>query len=161
MQAGAHGRKIGRFEIRLLDEQRKRHCGARRLEAQEAAVAGPVDDAAAGLPGETAHEFAMSLGQIRDDLVAGLRLQPGGVHQVRENQREDARVRGLVGHTGHGSAGRVSGSEPWHIQADPPIVPSKPEPIVDPLFRPALFRQALYPIGPDDSPGSPNFLQSR
>ena len=47
VDAGAHPGEVGLFAVRLLQPQCEQDRGAGRLEDQKAAVAGPVDDAAA------------------------------------------------------------------------------------------------------------------
>ena len=70
------------------------------LEAEEAAITGPVDDAAPTGAGELRHEREMPCHQCRDGLVTVLRFQECRVRQVGENQRQDARARGAIKHAG-------------------------------------------------------------
>jgi hypothetical protein len=49
VDARAHARQLALGRVCLLETQRKRERGARRLEGEEAAVARPIDDAAARL----------------------------------------------------------------------------------------------------------------
>lgn len=75
VDAGADAGEIRLFAVRLLQPQRERDRGTRRLEGQEAAVAGPVDHATGRSRRERAHEHAMRSDELADALVPLLRLQ--------------------------------------------------------------------------------------
>jgi hypothetical protein len=100
VDAGAHAREVGLVGVRLLEPQREQHRGAGRLEDEKATIAGPADDAAVRLRRQPAHVRAMPGDQLADGLIPPLRLQRGRASQVGEDQREDARNAGRVGHAG-------------------------------------------------------------
>ena len=75
VHAGAQARQIRRFAVGSLELQREDDRSAGGLKGQKATVPGSVDDAAAGLRGEAAHQRAMPFDQIAHNVIAASRLQ--------------------------------------------------------------------------------------
>ena len=98
VQPDAYAGQIGRFVVRLLKQQGKRHGSAWGVEGQEAAVAGPIDDAAVAVHGKATNGGAMPVDQIADRSISALALQCGGIRKVCERERERPRMRGCDHH---------------------------------------------------------------
>ena len=98
VQAGAHTGQIGLVGVRLLEAQCEEDRGARRVEGEEAAVAGPTDDAPSALGRQPAYVRPMAGDQLADGVVAARGLERRRARQVGEDQRQDARGASSVSH---------------------------------------------------------------
>jgi len=87
-----HGGEIGLGAVRALQREGEVEGVAWRVEGEEAPVAGPRDDAATRLVGQSLDVRAMAREQRSGDPVSSLRLERGRVCQVREDQGQDPRV---------------------------------------------------------------------
>ncbi len=106
MDADAHRRQLSIVVVGRLQPECEAGRRARGLEGEEETVAGAVDLTTAVRGQQRPNQIVMARDHGRRGVVAEARLEAGRLHQVGEDQREQARAAGLG--CGLGQAERIS-----------------------------------------------------